>query len=251
MLLRRVIQHFRNQEWTAVAIDFVIVVVGVYIGIQAQNWSNERENRIIEKQYLERLHDEVAKLIKDDELRVEQMEEQFVLLKEVTTWLANPQKNQPLNDDHCDAIGWSHIYVARAYVPPTIQELLSTGNLQLIQNAALRLQLVTFSQTIETYHQLVADLQTDRLILTRAHPALIGLDPADEDDTAYCDFDGMSKSAQFINDVTDNRSRARAYVGMAVVGQQRARISLHEALDRELGIEHPGNNPDSETQEDS
>ena len=29
MILRRVIQHVRKQEWTALAIDFVIVVIGV------------------------------------------------------------------------------------------------------------------------------------------------------------------------------------------------------------------------------
>jgi len=28
MILRRVIEHFRKQEWTAIAIDFLIVVVG-------------------------------------------------------------------------------------------------------------------------------------------------------------------------------------------------------------------------------
>ena len=29
MILRRIIAHFRKQEWTAIAIDFVIVVLGV------------------------------------------------------------------------------------------------------------------------------------------------------------------------------------------------------------------------------
>jgi hypothetical protein len=42
MLLRRVIKHVRKQEWTAIAIDFVIVVVGVFIGIQAANWNEAR-----------------------------------------------------------------------------------------------------------------------------------------------------------------------------------------------------------------
>ena len=36
MILRRVIGHFRRQEWTAIAIDFVIVVVGVFVGIQVR-----------------------------------------------------------------------------------------------------------------------------------------------------------------------------------------------------------------------
>ena len=39
MILRRVIGHVRKQEWTAIAIDFVIVVVGVFIGVQVSNWN--------------------------------------------------------------------------------------------------------------------------------------------------------------------------------------------------------------------
>jgi hypothetical protein len=34
MLLRRVIEHVKAQDWLAVDTDFVIVVVGVVIGIQ-------------------------------------------------------------------------------------------------------------------------------------------------------------------------------------------------------------------------
>jgi len=41
MLLRRVITHVRKQEWTAIGIDFVIVVVGVVMGIQVSNWNEE------------------------------------------------------------------------------------------------------------------------------------------------------------------------------------------------------------------
>lgn len=34
MLLRRVMEHVRAQNWFAIAIDFVIVVVGVFVGLQ-------------------------------------------------------------------------------------------------------------------------------------------------------------------------------------------------------------------------
>ena len=34
MLLRRVTEHVRDQNWTAVGVDFVIVVIGVFVGIQ-------------------------------------------------------------------------------------------------------------------------------------------------------------------------------------------------------------------------
>lgn len=42
MLLRRVTQHVRDQNWTAVAIDFCIVVVGVFVGIQVASWNDAR-----------------------------------------------------------------------------------------------------------------------------------------------------------------------------------------------------------------
>jgi hypothetical protein len=41
MLLRRITAHVKAQNWTAIALDFFIVVVGVFIGIQVSNW-NER-----------------------------------------------------------------------------------------------------------------------------------------------------------------------------------------------------------------
>ncbi|PHS22519.1 MAG: hypothetical protein COA84_12620 [Robiginitomaculum sp.] len=42
MILRRVIKHFRHQEWTAIFLDFVIVVVGVIVGLQVSNWNDVR-----------------------------------------------------------------------------------------------------------------------------------------------------------------------------------------------------------------
>jgi len=42
MLLRRISKHVNSQNWFAVAVDFVIVVVGVFIGLQFSNWNDER-----------------------------------------------------------------------------------------------------------------------------------------------------------------------------------------------------------------
>ena len=55
MILRRVITHFKKQEWTAIALDFLIVVVGVFIGIQVSNWNAARGDRAEYGRALERL----------------------------------------------------------------------------------------------------------------------------------------------------------------------------------------------------
>jgi len=44
-MLRRVIKHVSTQNWTAILIDFAIVVIGVYLGLQVQEWSNSRAER--------------------------------------------------------------------------------------------------------------------------------------------------------------------------------------------------------------
>ncbi len=42
MLLRRISKHVKDENWFAVAIDFFIVVMGVLLGLQAQQWIEGR-----------------------------------------------------------------------------------------------------------------------------------------------------------------------------------------------------------------
>ncbi|PHS21095.1 MAG: hypothetical protein COA84_16130 [Robiginitomaculum sp.] len=59
MILRRVIKHFRHQEWTAIFLDFLIVVVGVFVGLQVQNWNERRGDRAEYARALDRLDVEI------------------------------------------------------------------------------------------------------------------------------------------------------------------------------------------------
>ena len=54
MFLRRIIEHLKTQNWTAITIEFAIVIVGVFIGTQVSNWNEERlEKRDTEQLLLE------------------------------------------------------------------------------------------------------------------------------------------------------------------------------------------------------
>jgi hypothetical protein len=64
MLLRRITEHVKTQNWTAVVIDFVIVVVGVFIGIQVSNWNEGRVARAHETELLIALRDELESTIR-------------------------------------------------------------------------------------------------------------------------------------------------------------------------------------------
>jgi len=45
MILRRISGHVKNENWFAVALDFLIVVLGVLLGLQAQQWLENRNAR--------------------------------------------------------------------------------------------------------------------------------------------------------------------------------------------------------------
>ncbi len=55
MLLRRITKHVKNENWFAVFIDFVIVVIGVLFAFQVTEWNNQRANHTAEYRALERL----------------------------------------------------------------------------------------------------------------------------------------------------------------------------------------------------
>src|SRR3954467_799030 len=51
MILRRVVEHAKTQNWFAVTLDFFIVVMGVFIGIEVANWNQARQDRQEERLY--------------------------------------------------------------------------------------------------------------------------------------------------------------------------------------------------------
>jgi hypothetical protein len=63
MILRRITEHVRTQNWTAIGIDFVIVVVGVFIGIQVSNWNATQGEHARERFLLGELREELAESI--------------------------------------------------------------------------------------------------------------------------------------------------------------------------------------------
>ena len=59
MITRRVAAPLRQQDWFAVAIEFALVVAGVFLGIQVANWNDSRKERELEATYLARIMQDV------------------------------------------------------------------------------------------------------------------------------------------------------------------------------------------------
>ena len=53
--MRRLAQNLREQNWTAITIEFVLLVAGVFLGIQVANWNGERAEDAKARMYLQRI----------------------------------------------------------------------------------------------------------------------------------------------------------------------------------------------------
>ncbi len=60
MILRRLSQSLKEQNWTAISIEFVLLVAGVFLGIQVANWNEARAEKMQEKKFLLQLRDEIS-----------------------------------------------------------------------------------------------------------------------------------------------------------------------------------------------
>lgn len=135
MIFRRLAQHLKEQNWTAIGIEFVLLILGVFLGIQVANWNAERVAEQQSKLFTERLH---------ADLRVEAWSYEFLIqyFEEVRSnaekALAALEGSAELSNEQLLIAA----YRATQYTGPTrrrftFDELTATGNIELIRDPVL------------------------------------------------------------------------------------------------------------------
>jgi len=96
MILRRITEHFRKQEWTAIFLDFIIVVLGVFVGMQVSNWNAAQAAARQERVYLARLRDEIRANNETLQFRIDYVETVLAAGERVDAFLNG---DAPCTDD--------------------------------------------------------------------------------------------------------------------------------------------------------
>jgi len=244
MILRRVISHFREQEWTAIFLDFLIVVAGVFVGLQAQQFAVDRENRRSEAIYLKRLHEEVLQTL---QLREENVGRRFrtkEALNNVYRILLGDVAPSKFSNKECYALTTMHIMSDVTADVPTLTELLSAGKLDTIRSTEVRSNLIRYLQERDRSGDALEAINRNVSPLYQRHSELIELKgQADIDNAAYGPFNPechvlqMRKNRAFLNDFLGMRVGYAGYVG-TIETTSEGITRLHDALDQELGIVH-------------
>jgi hypothetical protein len=144
MILRRVIKHFRNQEWTAIFLDFVIVVVGVFVGLQVSNWNDARADQVRAREFLERLHSDLAGDASSIRVRIEFNEDVLGYANQALAYAEADPSGQ--NADWPTVLAFFQASQLFPYSSnnATYDELRSAGEVGLINNQNLRAALAEY-----------------------------------------------------------------------------------------------------------
>ena len=135
-MLRRIISGFRRQDWTAVAIELVVVVVGVFIGVQASNWNEQRETDQKAEVFTARLKADLRKEAWMYELETGYLSQVLVNAKRAVDGLTG---KAPVSDEALLIAAYraTQDYPYTRY-SATYDQLTSTGQIGLIRDSALR-----------------------------------------------------------------------------------------------------------------
>lgn len=135
MILRRLAQNMKEQNWTAIGIEFVLLIAGVFLGIQAANWNEQRETEQKAAVFSERLIDDLRREGLRRDRQVKYYNEVRAAGKAAASALegTTPSSNEALLVHAHRATQYMHTASQRA----TYDELVSTGSIALVTDRRL------------------------------------------------------------------------------------------------------------------
>lgn len=136
MILRRLVESFRRQDWFTVFIETMIVLFGVFLGLQASNWNDERQMRHDAADFHQRL---LA------DMRLEAQQYRFLqhYYRSVRNAAAAAYADLAGKEELGDAAFLVNAFRASQFTwaerhRATFDELVASGNLDLIDDVQLR-----------------------------------------------------------------------------------------------------------------
>lgn len=172
MILRRLSQSIKEQNWTAIVIEFILLVAGVFLGMQVSNWNQESGERAAEIGYLGGLKEDVDYSIRRLRGLVLALEGQQVARARLYDFATDPRSTlEPAERDRLILIGLFELPQLDIN-EVTFETLKSSGRLAAIHSQKLLSELQSLSVNVAAARRDQADeVQTTYLF---SDPMLVG-----------------------------------------------------------------------------
>lgn len=155
MIFRRLPEAIKGQNWSTVILEILIVVIGIVIGLQANDWNNARLDRSLETRYLERiqvdLQSDLGVFDRSAGLANRRMQQIELLLDSI----ADPEIAESHPNEFIEAVekaGWESY---RVITPRAYSELVNMGRTTLIRSDDLRGALAKYYARIDYWEGVI------------------------------------------------------------------------------------------------
>jgi hypothetical protein len=164
MILRSVMRHVREQNWVAVCLDFLIVVVGVFIGIQVANWNEAQEEQRRLNEQLSSLRAEFVENLARFEIYGNLLQRKIADIHALRRLISGADFNA--SESELDAMLMNTFSVPVFTADrTTLEELKRSGALRDLTNIGLRRPLVDWDEAYAGLGRLEGDAITLRNVL--------------------------------------------------------------------------------------
>lgn len=249
MLLSSLTRHVKAQNWFAVALDFFIVVFGVFIGLQVNNWNEARLDRAKEAFTLAELRSDFQALDFSVSHGVCFHRRAFDGLQAIAEALNARRLDPGQRERFENGLRFGYLNSSSKKASGALGEMLSSGSMGLIRDPALRAALTDYEGFRESASSSRADVRAVATAYTRAFTNQFDYDlqrdhfRSDQDSRLAFrysaigdyDFDQMAADAEFREAVFELREVQRIFLQWEESALRRVR-----EIQRLLGDE-PGN----------
>ena len=153
MILRKIADALRAQSWFTVTLEVLIVVVGIFAGLQVDSWNESRKDRAKERAYLIRLEGDIGR---DAELLGQSVDQSRRWLDGIVyAWRALDDTSL-IDDNPCRfaaGIQRASFNFFPVLSDHTFSEIVSSGHLALIRNSELKNELSRYYTAHESAEQ--------------------------------------------------------------------------------------------------
>lgn len=164
MILRRLATAFRKQDWFTVAVETLIVVFGVFIGLQVNNWNEARQDRAVAAQFEVSLITDAEIILSDAQAKIAFMEDAFEAMTELLDLFS--RKDAALDEaEIIERLTFALNLPSHPDRAPSIIEAVANRDLRLVRNEDLRLAILNWDRLL----QASAVTQQARREYTRAY----------------------------------------------------------------------------------
>jgi len=138
MILKRLKDNVASENWFAVTVEIIVVVLGIFLGMQVTEWNEDRKERDEEQVYLDRLHDDMVTQVEEMNLRMDYLGKAMIDNRIVVDYLTDPKTVSHPTPRILAAFYNSSVIYPFAPFSLTYEELLSTGKTPILRDLALR-----------------------------------------------------------------------------------------------------------------